>query len=61
VLLIVFFYFVKSQFVQFGGVLQDNEEVTDIVPGDIVHVKTTKALYRTRKLILTPGTEEMNE
>ena len=51
----------KSQFVQFGGVLQDNEEVTDIVPGDIVHVKTTKALYRTRKLILTPGTEEMNE
>ena len=46
---------VQSQFVQFGGVLRDNEKVTDIVPGEIVHVKTTKALYKTRKLILTPG------
>ncbi|CAB3983049.1 peroxisomal sarcosine oxidase-like [Paramuricea clavata] len=46
---------VQNQFVKFGGVLQDNEKVTDIVPGDIIHVKTNKGLYKTRKLILTPG------
>ena len=46
---------IKNQFVKFGGVLRDNEKVTDIVPGEIVHVKTNKALYKTRKIILTPG------
>ena len=59
-LMIIFFIFIKNQFVQFGGVLRDNEKVTDIVPGETVHVKTTKALYKTRKLILTPGIEETN-
>ena len=49
------FFFIKNQFVEFGGVLRDKEKVTDIVPGDIVHVKTNKSLYKTRKLILTPG------
>ena len=44
---------------QFGGELRDNEKVTDIVPGDIVNVKTDKALYKTRKLILTPGIEDL--
>ena len=51
----LFLTVLKNQFVRFGGVLRDNEKVTDIVPGEIIHVKTNKALYKTRKLILTPG------
>ncbi|XP_028400345.1 peroxisomal sarcosine oxidase-like isoform X2 [Dendronephthya gigantea] len=46
---------VQSQFKEYGGVLQDNEKVMDIIPGNIVQVKTSKGLYKTRRLILTPG------
>ncbi|XP_028400342.1 peroxisomal sarcosine oxidase-like [Dendronephthya gigantea] len=45
----------QSQFTKYGGVLRDNETVTDIIPGDIVQVKTSKGSYETRTLILTPG------
>jgi glycine/D-amino acid oxidase-like deaminating enzyme len=42
--------------VEFGGVLHDNEKVLEVIPGDVVKVKTSKGCYRTRKIILTPGT-----
>ncbi|CAB4038043.1 Peroxisomal sarcosine oxidase, partial [Paramuricea clavata] len=45
----------QDQFVKFGGVLHDSEKVLEIMPGDIVKVKTNKGCYRTNKLILTPG------
>ena len=46
---------IQDQFVEFGGVLHDNEKVLEIMPGDIVIVKTNKGCYKTRKLILAPG------
>ena len=50
-----FFYELQKQFVKFGGFLKDSEKVIEIIPGDIVSVRTEKGLYRTRTVILTPG------
>lgn len=46
---------IQDQFVKFGGILRDNERVTEIIPGDIIQVKTTKGTYKAERVILTPG------
>lgn len=46
---------VQDQFVKFGGVLHDNEKVTEIIPGQIVEVKTNKGRYKSKTVVLTPG------
>jgi sarcosine oxidase/L-pipecolate oxidase len=38
-----------------GGVLQDNEPVTSITPGDVVNVVTTKSTYNARQVVLAAG------
>lgn len=38
-----------------GGVLLDEHPVTEIIPGDVITIRTTKATFRTRKLVITAG------
>lgn len=42
-------------FVSAGGVLLDEHPVIEIVPGQVVSIRTTKATFRTRKLVITAG------
>ena len=42
-------------FVSAGGVLLDEHRVTEIIPGHEVTVRTTKATFRTNKLVITAG------
>ena len=42
-------------FVSAGGVLLDEHRVTEIIPGHEVTVRTTKATFRTKKLVITAG------
>lgn len=46
---------------KFGGVLHDNEKVTEIIPGQIVEVKTNKGRYKSKTVVLTPGNNWMGE
>jgi glycine/D-amino acid oxidase-like deaminating enzyme len=36
-------------------VLHDNEKVLEIIPGEVVQVKTSKGFYKAKNLIVTPG------
>lgn len=45
----------QKQFMKFGGVIHDAEEVTGIEPGTIVRIHTKKGSYRTRNLVLCLG------
>ncbi|EDO44145.1 predicted protein [Nematostella vectensis] len=45
----------QDQFVQFGGVLQDGEKVLEIIPGDIIKIKTSKAIHRAKSVVITAG------
>ena len=38
-----------------GGELLDNHMVTDIIPGPVVTVVTTRATFNTKKLVITAG------
>ena len=38
-----------------GGELQDEHPVTEIVPGDVITIKTTKGDFKTKKLVITAG------
>lgn len=38
-----------------GGVILGEHRVTEIIPGQEVTVKTTKATFRTEKLVITAG------
>ena len=42
-------------FVSAGGVLLDEHRVTEIIPGHEVTVRTTKATFRMKKLVITAG------
>jgi glycine/D-amino acid oxidase-like deaminating enzyme len=42
-------------FLSAGGLLLDEHPVTEIIPGQEVTVRTTKATFRTKKLIITAG------
>lgn len=45
----------QDQFVNSGGTLHDQEKVLSIVPGPCPVVKTCKASYRARKVVITAG------
>ncbi|XP_072527705.1 peroxisomal sarcosine oxidase-like [Salminus brasiliensis] len=38
-----------------GGVIRDGEKVVEIVPGNVVTVKTGSGMYRARSLVITAG------
>ena len=42
-------------FVKGGGMIKDYHKVTEIIPGDIVTVKTNKGSFEARKVIITAG------
>ena len=42
-------------FVKGGGVIKDYHKVTEIIPGDMVTVKTNKGSFEARKVIITAG------
>nr|XP_046244066.1 peroxisomal sarcosine oxidase [Scatophagus argus] len=46
---------VQGLFQKLGGVLRDNEMVTDIKPGSVVTVSTTAGVYRAKRLVITAG------
>ncbi|XP_078363004.1 peroxisomal sarcosine oxidase-like [Oculina patagonica] len=45
----------QEQFVEFGGTLKDGEVVTEVHPGSLVTIKTSKNLFTARKVICTAG------
>ncbi|XP_068174418.1 peroxisomal sarcosine oxidase [Antennarius striatus] len=46
---------VQGQFVKLGGVIRDNEPVTDIKPGPVVTVSTPSGVYRAKGVVITAG------
>ena len=42
-------------FVKGGGTIKDYHKVTEIIPGDMVTVKTNKGSFEARKVIITAG------
>ena len=45
----------QKMFVSGGGVFLEEHPVTEIVPGQVVTIRTTKGTFRTRKLVITAG------
>ncbi|XP_065055235.1 peroxisomal sarcosine oxidase-like [Rhopilema esculentum] len=45
----------QDLFVSTGGSLLDNEKVHEIIPGDIIQIKTTKRVIKAKNLIITAG------
>ncbi|XP_022074289.2 peroxisomal sarcosine oxidase isoform X2 [Acanthochromis polyacanthus] len=45
----------QAQFQKLGGVIRDNEMVTDIKPGPIVTVSTSAGVYRAKRVVITAG------
>ncbi|XP_071849098.1 peroxisomal sarcosine oxidase-like isoform X2 [Apostichopus japonicus] len=45
----------REQIKCFGGLIQDEEKVQHIFPGEIVTVRTNKRTYKTKHLIVTAG------
>jgi len=49
-------YFVsQDQFVEFGGIVHDNEKVLDIQPGSVISIHTTKKSYKAKSVVITVG------
>ena len=42
-------------FVSAGGVFLDEHPVTEIIPGQVITIRTPKGTFRTRKLVITAG------
>lgn len=42
-------------FVSAGGVFLDEHPVTEIIPGQVITIRTAKGTFRTRKLVITAG------
>jgi glycine/D-amino acid oxidase-like deaminating enzyme len=42
-------------YVKWGGELRDGEVVTDIIPGQVVIIMTSKTQYKARSVVLTVG------
>ena len=38
-----------------GGVFLDETPVTEIIPGQVITLRTPKGIFRTRKLVITAG------
>ncbi|XP_073318418.1 peroxisomal sarcosine oxidase isoform X2 [Pagrus major] len=45
----------QGQFQKLGGVIRDNETVTDIKPGPVVTVSTSAGVYRAKSVVITAG------
>uniref|UniRef100_A0A671WY01 Pipecolic acid oxidase n=1 Tax=Sparus aurata TaxID=8175 RepID=A0A671WY01_SPAAU len=45
----------QGQFQKLGGVIRDNEMVTDIKPGPVVTVSTSAGVYRAKSVVITAG------
>ncbi|XP_048736822.2 peroxisomal sarcosine oxidase-like [Ostrea edulis] len=45
----------QKMYVQRGGELRDGEEVTDILPGLVITIMTSKSQYKAKNLVLTVG------
>lgn len=45
----------QDAFKKRGGILKEEQQVVEIIPGTVVTVRTDKADYRARHLIITPG------
>lgn len=45
----------QGQFQKLGGVIRDNEKVTDIKPGPVVRVSTSVGVYHAKSLVITAG------
>lgn len=48
-------YFIQDMFRKNGGILKDNEGVTNITPGSVIIVQTSKGQYSCKSIILTVG------
>ncbi|KAM6931583.1 peroxisomal sarcosine oxidase isoform 3-T3 [Lycodopsis pacificus] len=46
---------VQGQFEKMGGVIRDNEKVTDIKSGPVVTVSTSAGVYRAKSVVITAG------
>ncbi|XP_029964394.1 peroxisomal sarcosine oxidase isoform X2 [Salarias fasciatus] len=46
---------VQSQFQKLGGVIRDQEKVTDVKPGAVVTVTTSAGVYQARSIVITAG------
>ncbi|XP_061734345.1 peroxisomal sarcosine oxidase-like [Nerophis ophidion] len=46
---------VQGQFEKLGGVLKDQEKVTDIKPGPMVTVTTSAGVYQAKSVVITAG------
>ena len=38
-----------------GGALREGEKVTDILPGPIVTIRTSRGTYRAKNVVMTAG------
>ncbi|KAM4742513.1 peroxisomal sarcosine oxidase [Anableps anableps] len=45
----------QGQFQKLGGVIRDNEKVTEIKPGPVVMVTTSEGVYHAKSVIITAG------
>ena len=46
---------VQKMFLSAGGMFLDEHPVTEIVPGQVITIRTTKGSFRTKKLVITAG------
>ncbi|XP_058490880.1 peroxisomal sarcosine oxidase [Solea solea] len=46
---------VQEEFKKLGGIIRDNEKVTDIKPGPVVTVSTAAGVYRAKSVVITAG------
>lgn len=42
-------------FLSAGGMFLDEHPVTEIIPGQVITIRTTKGSFRTKKLVITAG------
>ena len=46
---------VQKMFLSAGGMFLDEHPVTEIVPGQVITIRTSKGSFRTKKLVITAG------
>ena len=52
-------FFLKEQFLEFGGTLKDGETVAEVWPGETVTIKTNNNLFTAKKVIITAGKQSI--
>ena len=50
-----YIFHLQKVFVDKGGVVKDNQKVTNITPGEVVRVQTETAVHLGKKVIITAG------